>query len=166
MDVPSMWRVELLHPLLVHFPIALLIVGAGLRFAGALRHRFPVVAPVLPGARIILLLGTLGAWAAVYTGTLADAAVARTLCDPTVVEAHERWAYWVAGLFTTAVAVDGLLWWSDPDRWIRRALIALLAGCLLAGSATLLYVGHLGAQLVYQQGAAVYDPGPDCAAFE
>jgi len=166
MDVPSMWRVELLHPLLVHFPIALLIVGTGLRFAGALHRRFPVVAAVLPGARVVLLLGTLGAWAAVYTGTLADAAVARTLCDPTVVEAHERWAYWVAGLFSTAVVIDGVLWWGALDRWIRRALVALLAGCLLAGSGALLYVGHLGAQLVYQQGAAVYHPGPDCAAFE
>ena len=161
-----MWRVELLHPLIVHFPIALLLVGTALRLVAALRYRIPAVASIEPGARIILLLGTLGAWVAVYTGTLANAEVARMLCDPTVAKMHERWAYWVGWLFSAGIVFDTLLWRGVPNRWLRRVLVVLLAVCLLAGSGTLLYVGHLGAKLVYQQGAAVYDPGPDCAAFE
>ncbi|NIT55437.1 MAG: hypothetical protein GWN00_04135, partial [Aliifodinibius sp.] len=78
----SMWRVELIHPFVIHIPIALLIVGS-LFWIGSLwlhkRYGF-----LRPSARLLLFIGTVGAWIAVYTGSLADAEVARTLCDPTV----------------------------------------------------------------------------------
>jgi len=164
--VPSMWRVELWHPLVVHFPIALLLVGTAMRLVGMARAQWDKAQFLVPAGRVLLVLGTLGAWTAVYTGTLADAAVARTLCDPTVVETHEHWAYWVAGLFTAAVVVDGVLWRSVPPMGLRQGLVVVLAGCMLAGSAGLAYVGHLGAKLVYQQAAAVHVPADDCAAFE
>lgn len=161
-----MWRTELWHPLLVHFPIALLLVGTGLRLIGTLHRRYSGIDFLVPAGRLVLTLGAIGAWAAVYTGTLADAEVVRSLCDPTIVETHETWAYWVASLFTAGVVLDGLLWteWGGvPVQW---GLTLLLAGCLLAGSTGLVYVGHLGSRLVYQQAAAVHHPAPDCAAFE
>lgn len=163
--VPSMWRVELWHPLVVHFPIALLLVGTAFRLLGmACRARRPAF--LVPAGRVLLALGTLSAWVAVYTGTLADAEVARTLCDPTVVETHENLAYVVAGLFTTALVADAVLWYGGTATIGRRVLAVVLAGCVLAGSAGVAYVGHLGAQLVYQQAAAVHVPADDCAAFE
>lgn len=164
--LPSMWRTELWHPLVVHGPIALLFVGTGMRLIGTFHRRYPVLQFLVPGGRVLLVLGTVGAWAAVYTGTLADAEVVRSLCDPTVVETHEFWAYRVAWLFTVGVLVDGVLWIGERGLWVRRGLVVLLTGCLLAGSTGLGYVGHLGARLVFQQGAAVHQPGPDCAAFE
>lgn len=162
-----MWRAELWHPLVVHFPIALLLVGTGLRLLGMGHQRYASLHVAQSAGRLLLVLGTVGTWVAVYTGTIADAAVARTLCDPTVVEQHEQWAYAVAWLFTAGVVIDGLTAYalSLPSLG-RRSLQALLIVVLLAGSGALGYVGHLGATLVYQQGAAVYDPGPDCAAFE
>lgn len=164
--LPSMWRTELWHPLLVHGPIALLFAGTGMRLVGMIHRRYPALRFLVPAGRLLLVVGTIGAWAAVYTGTLADAEVARSLCDPTVVEAHEFWAYRVSWLFTGAVLLDGVLWIGRSSLWVRRGLMLLLAGSLLAGSTGLGYVGHLGATLVFQQGAAVYHPGPDCAAFE
>lgn len=168
--LPSMWRTELWHPLVVHFPLALLLVGTGLRLIGMLWHRYPALQFLVSSGRVLLGLGTVAAWAAVYTGSLADAEVVRSLCDPTVVEAHEVWAYWVAWLFTGGVVADGLLWggWASnwTGRWGRRGLLFLLGACLLTGSTGLAYVGHLGSKLVYQQAAAVHHPAPDCAAFE
>lgn len=168
--LPSMWRTELWHPLVVHFPIALLLVGTALRLLGGFRRRWDRLHVLAVSGRVLLGLGTIGAWAAIYTGTLADAEVARSLCDPTVVEAHEFWAYRVAWLFTAALALDAAVWpvrrtgWGQP--WSERGLLALLAGCLLLGSVGLGYVGHLGSKLVYQQGAAVHTPAPDCKSFE
>lgn len=163
--VPSMWRVELVHPLVVHFPIALLLVGTALRLLGmAFQPRR--LSFLVPAGRVLLALGTGAAWTAVYTGTLADAEVARTLCDPTVAETHENVAYVVAGLFTAAVVIDGGLWYVGTAGLMRRVLAVGLAGCVLAGSAGVAYVGHLGARLVYQQAAAVHVPADDCAAFE
>lgn len=164
--LPSMWRTELWHPVVVHVPIALLFVGTGMRLIGVLLRRYRALRFLVPAGRLLLILGTIGAWAAVYTGTLADAEVVRSLCDPTVVETHEFWAYRVSWLFTAGVLVDGLLWMGGRSSWIRRGLLVLLAGCLLAGSVGLGYVGHLGGRLVFQQGAAVHHPAPDCAAFE
>jgi uncharacterized membrane protein len=164
--LPSMWRVELWHPLVVHFPIALLLVGTTLRLLGLSRRRRARWRFLVPAGRLLLVVGVVSAWIAVYTGTLADAVVVRSLCDPTVVEAHEDAAYWVAALFTLAALADGFLAWRRPDGWRRRLLILFLAGSSVAGSAGLLYVGHLGARLVYQQAAAVHVPSADCHAFE
>lgn len=164
-----MWRTELWHPLVVHFPIALLLVGTGMRMIAMLHRRYAVLRFLVPAGRTLLGLGTLGAWVAVYTGTLADAEVARTLCDPTIAETHEQWAYRTAWLFTGGLGIDVLLWrgWTpNLGRLGRFGVRLVLVGLLLSGSAGLGYVGHLGAQLVYQQAAAVYHPGPDCAAFE
>ena len=164
--LPSMWRTELWHPLLVHFPIALLLVGTALRLVGELRRRWSPSSFLVPGGRLLLVLGTLGAWAAVYTGTWADAAVARSLCDPTVVEAHETWGYRVGYLFSAGLLVDGVLWLRRSGAWVRRGLLTVFVLVLLGGSTGLGYVGHLGAKLVYQQAAAVHQPGADCADFE
>mgnify|MGYP006282186127 CR=1 FL=1 len=164
--LPSMWRTELWHPLIVHFPIALLLVGTVVRLGGALRGRWTSLSFLVPAGRLLLVLGTVGAWAAVYTGTWADAEVARSLCDPTVVEAHEMWAYRVGYLFTGGLLVDAVLWLRRPGARIRRGLFAVLVLVLLGGSAGLGYVGHLGAKLVYQQAAAVHQPAADCADFE
>ncbi|MGO1586219.1 MAG: DUF2231 domain-containing protein, partial [Mesonia sp.] len=46
--------------------------------------------------------------------------------------------------------------------WIKRLTLILL----LIGNGFLMYVGHLGATLVYQQAAGVYVPTEDCQEFE
>lgn len=172
--VPSMWRTELWHPLVVHFPIALLLVGTLFRI-GAVLPGVGRLSFLRPAGQTLLVLGTAGVWAAVYTGSLADSIVVRSLCDPTVLETHENLSYTTAYLFSGYIAADlvhyGLKRWLFSEAFrgaalFRRVLLLAALGLALGGSATLVYVSHLGSSLVYQQAAAVNQPAEDCAAFE
>lgn len=158
-----MWRVELIHPLVVHIPVALLLAGTLFWIAALMLHkRYPFLRP---SGRLLIFIGTLGAWAAVYTGLLADGQVARTLCDPTIAKEHERFAYTVGYLFSAFVVVDWLVAREYLAFLSRKYLRAGLAILLLAGCGFLGYVGHLGGKLVYQQSAAVYQPTEGCVEF-
>ncbi len=163
-DPLSMWRVELIHPFVIHIPIALLIFGSLFWIVSLWLHkRYDFLRP---SARLLLFIGTMGAWIAVYTGSLADAEVVRSLCDPTVVENHEWFAYTVGFLFTTFVIVEWLSVKGYLEFLGKRFLHLGLAILLIAGCGFLAYVGHLGSKLVYQQSAAVYQPTEGCVEFE
>lgn len=159
----SMWRVELIHPLVVHIPVALLIFGSLFWISSLFLHeRYSFLRP---SGRLLVFLGTIGAWIAVYTGTLADGQVARTLCDPTVAKEHERFAFTVGYVFSAFVVIDWLGMRNYltfiHEKYLRYGLaVLLIAGCGFLG-----YVGHLGGTLVYQQSAAVYQPTKGCAEF-
>jgi len=165
--IPSMWRTELWHPLSVHFPIALLIFATLFILASYLmpsrwKDKFSTTGffMLVPGAILV--------WWAVYSGTLADNIVGRHVCDPTVLEDHERFAYITAWLFSLAALIEiairvKSLFKSDK---IKRYLLTISLIFLLAGSVSMSYVGHLGAKLVYQQAAGVHQPSEDCAEFE
>jgi uncharacterized membrane protein len=164
-SLPSIWRVELWHPMVVHFPIALLLIGTVLRLLAMRRSRWQSLQFCLPAGRALLALGTVGAWVAIWTGSEAYYEVVRTLCDPTVADTHNNLAFWTAGLFTAGLVIDGARqWFTLPTKWSKPTL-ALLALIYLTGTTTLLYTGHLGAQLVYQQGAGVYQPSENCSEF-
>ena len=158
-----MWREELWHPIVVHFPVALLLFGVLLCPA---QYAVPLSlkAQTLFSARVLLTAGTLGAWLAIWTGERADSVVGRTLCDPLVLEAHGNYAYIMAWLFTVAVALDYGSMRLKKERLLPPLQIAFLlafaTGAFLTG-----YIGHLGSKLVYQQGAAVYQPSEDCSEF-
>lgn len=157
-----MWRVELLHPLFVHFPIALLVIGSLLRLPGIW---FP---QVLFASRLMVVLGSAFAWAAYFTGNMAEEEVNSTMCDPGATHWHGDLAFYVTLLFTAVALIDLLSVWLARKRpWLAsmRLQMALLVP-LLAGAGLMAYVGHLGASLVYQQGAAVYKPSPECKEFE
>lgn len=165
-DVPSIWRVELYHPLVVHFPIVLSMSGTLAWLAGQVVSRERRWGFLLPAGRLALVAGAAAAWLAVYTGDLADAEVVRSLCDPTVVETHEELAYVVGWTFSGAVVVDiGSLYVEALEEW-RAYIAAVVGAALIVGTATVGYVGHLGASLVYQQAAGVYQPTAKCTEFE
>lgn len=159
-QLPEFWRTEVWHPLSVHLPIGLLIMATIFKLISLIAKRLVWE----EGGSILLYIGTVGAWVSVYTGTLADATVTRSLCDPTVLEAHENAAYTMAWIFTIAAIADIINWLKlfPIKKLFLKISIALL---LLTGSSFLLYVGHLGASLVYQQGAGVYKPSEDCREF-
>jgi uncharacterized membrane protein len=117
---------------------------------------------LLFAARLNLWLGTVSAWVAIYTGHLADEVVSRTLCDPLVLESHEKSGTLMAWLFVAVVLLD--LGTQKLPRWKKGfqavAMLILLGGIPLVG-----YVGHLGGKLVYQQAAGVYHPSDDCSEF-
>mgnify|MGYP006198680359 CR=1 FL=1 len=74
------------HPLSVHFPIALLIVATVFKL---LAFFFKNLVWQEAGS-YLLYVGIVTCWIAIYTGDLADGAVGRTLCDPTVLKDHEK----------------------------------------------------------------------------
>ncbi len=163
--MPTLWRIEVLHPMVVHFPIALLATGTLAWLVGRCVSEHGSWSFFVPAGRLALAAGTIGLWGAVYTGDLADAEVVRSLCDPTVVERHEEWAYWVGYLFTGALSVDIGLAHIEISDFSRRLASILVAIAFVTGSGLLVYVGHLGAKLVYEQGAAVHHPSEDCESF-
>lgn len=164
-SVPDLWRAELWHPMIVHFPITLLLGATVLRlFCHATgKDQFPVC---MSASRGMLVAGTLFSWAAIFSGSIADSIVTRTLCDPTVLEDHEQISILIGYIFTVAMILDLALsrWnWIDWKGTLASWVVAVL---LLVGSAGLTYTAHLGASLVYQQGAAVYHPTDGCTEFE
>lgn len=175
-ELPDPWRTEVWHPLSVHLPIVALSLGTGLWLLGRVLGRRARFAFLLPAGRLLLVLGVLGAWGAVYTGSLADGVVGRTLCDPTVAKLHEQLAWATALTFSAALALDmllfvGLLGVGGRGRILgrrpwRQAVTGLVATAMLGGTGMLVYAAHLGGTLVYQQAAAVYRPAADCRAFE
>ena len=159
-QLPDFWRTEVYHPLFVHFPIALLLMGTFFKifalWGKGLYLSF--------SGTILLVTGTLSGWLAIYTGSLADGIVSRTICDPTVLEDHENAAYTMIWLFTVALIIDvsnhfNLL---KLKKQLVNFLVVLI---LITGSGFLAYVGHLGASLVYQQAAGVHIPSENCAKF-
>jgi uncharacterized membrane protein len=165
-SLPDIWRVELWHPLTVHFPIALLIGATLTRLAS--RFWDAISNWIVKMSRVLLFGGTMFAWIAVYTGSLADAEVVRSLCDPTVLESHENISYSVGWIFTAAVLLDVIYMFKPgvletiKTSWKEWILI----GLLLVGTGFLTYSSHLGVRLVYQQAAGVYHPAEDCRNFE
>lgn len=165
--IPSMWRTELWHPLSVHFPIALLIFATLFMLASYFmpsrwKDKFSTTGffMLVPGAILI--------WWAVYSGTLADSIVGRHVCDPTVLEDHERFAYVTAWLFSVAALLEVAIRLNSlmKSRRIKRIISIASLILLISGSVSMSYVGHLGAKLVYQQAAGVHQPSEDCAEFE
>ncbi len=161
-QLPDFWRTEVFHPLSVHFPIALLLVAFLFKLIalGSSKEVWK------QGGTILLVLGTLGIWIAIYTGNLADGIVSRRICDPTVLKDHQNMAYVTAWLFSASLLLDLLKF--TKIKIITNKLKLLSIFCILTlaiGSGYLMYVGHLGAKLVYQQGAGVYQPSEDCVEF-
>ena len=135
------------HPLVVHFPLALLPVGAGVDLAAwALRR---------PGwhhwAYGALVSGTVGAVVAVLTGTAAAAQWEGGGADHLIL-VHEDWATWSLVLFIAmAVGRLPLHLQARLQGWPMRAwTAAALAGCYLLWRA-----GYLGGELVYKHGVGI-----------
>lgn len=132
-----------MHPMLVHFPIGLLLAAAGLEALRALLRR----PGPSPSARTCLLLGTLGALVAAGSGWL------YAEHDPPgrAVEDALFWHRW-SGVASAVLASVALVLCArcrpgevrGPVRAYRIAL--LVTGACVAGT------GHLGGELVYGEG--------------
>ncbi len=160
-----MWRQELWHPMVVHFAVGLLVFGAVVYLLQFIRSGSMWGERCRFAARPALVAGVVAAWGSIFTGEKADSVVGRTLCDPLVLESHERSSYLLAWLVTAAVLADlgaAVVVRGRAAAWVR----GVVAAALLGGAGLVGYVGHLGAKLVYQQAAAVHHPSEDCREFE
>ena len=139
------------HPLVVHFPIALLLTAAGLDAAGlALRCNRPLRFV----ATVLYVLGTATLVAAYFTGRAAAATVWLPGMAHAVAAEHWEWAFraiWFFGVMTLARLL--LLWRLKAEP--RPAVVALLTVAGLIGGVLLGETGDRGATLVYRHGVGI-----------
>ena len=134
---------ESIHPLIVHFPIALLLTSVGLDAAALILRR--------PGWHRIalwnLVLGTLGAGAAVYSGLRAEEVAKHAFEIWRVITLHERLGFCTLSLGIVGSGVRLL----RRDRFgsLARAVTMILA---LAMVTTISWGAYLGGRLVYELG--------------
>lgn len=160
-QLPSMWRKELWHPMVVHFPIATLLLAAAIGILLIFKHKGKN-GPFLARSLFWLLsIGVATAWIAIYTGLWSYNTEVRRICDPAVLKSHLWWGYCATILYSAGLA----LYVMRPLTAIRRLLMLCTVLLSLGGAGALLYTGHLGASLVYQLGAGVHQPSSDCAEF-
>ena len=140
-----------LHPLVVHFPIVLLLMAL-FSHIGTLffkKHRQAFAALTFG----LLLLGTLGAFAAIQTSTHISGDADENAFA--VFEIHQRFAwisFWLASAATVLCFVERR---KDTATWINYLILILLINL----SGTLFITGHQGARLVYQYGVGPMSNG-------
>jgi uncharacterized membrane protein len=163
--MPDFWRKELWHPVTVHFPIALLSVATlFLLISFFTKDEYKKI--IQHSAFFLLILGVIGSWASLYTGDIADGIVSRKLCDPTVLKDHELAAQTMTYVFTAAAVIHILLFFNLLRARLKQISPYVIFVCMAIGMIFLFRTGHLGASVVYQQGAGVYKHTVDCDEYQ
>jgi len=140
-----------LHPILVHFPIALLSTAIFFEALGALLGRDFF----RPAATWLLGLGMLGGVLATVAGFWNEEAAEAAGVPETAIERHENLA-----LLTLAVfAVLLVMRWLRGRRWIPEHP-AVFFSIGFVGLALLGTTGYFGGDLVYRYGAGVERAAP------
>ena len=142
-----------LHPLVIHFPIAIIIVAA---FADLVDTLFGRPGWLTYAATTLFVLGSAAAIAACLTGQQAlDTVLMPGMAHP-IAQAHRTWAiattiFWsMLTLIRVGVAFRAPL--------ARRYRVALLIAALV-GVAGLQQTAERGGRLVYEQGVGVIGSG-------
>jgi uncharacterized membrane protein len=152
-------RIELIHPMVVHFPIALLLVGFILRILSFFTRKKRSCAFLLPASWLVLAIGAVMAWVAVIAGELAANVVDVTLCNEDALDYHSTLGQLTAIGFTIALLFDGVSHWGlieKPKIGHIFQILHVAAWILYCACAiTLLITAALGGSLVFGQGAAV-----------
>lgn len=145
-----------IHPLLVHFPIALLLVAPLLVFLGLL---WPSQrAGIHFAALVLLVLGTCGALLAWASGEAAASLAQRTPELRATLARHERSGQLTALSFGGLTLLFTLLWLWPLVRKRKTCgggmlvLYLLWLAASLLGMASLARTGHLGGHMVHDLG--------------
>lgn len=155
-SIPPMPPWDGLHPLVVHFPIALIFVAPLFILLALLLKKHSGVLLVV-GA-LMMLMAVAGAWVATSTGSAAEDFAEKVPGAKTILEEHEELGE-AARNFATAlaavlVAAAGTFWkWGDKIP--RGAVLAVGLAYLLAHGAGMLVVAnaaHQGGRLVHEVG--------------
>jgi uncharacterized membrane protein len=145
-----------LHPLIVHFPIALLLVVPILIVMGLLMPNKS--RGILITAFVVMLLGTIATYVAVSTGEAAGELADRVSGVEQVLEQHEDLAETTRTIFTALTAIFAAILFAPSlfkKTLSHKITVAVNAAFLLfylAGSVVLINTAHNGGRLVHEFG--------------
>jgi uncharacterized membrane protein len=154
-----------MHPLLVHFPIALLfVVPVFLVLALALgrRNRGWGLTTLL-----LLFLGTVGVFAAAASGEAAGKLAERSPEIDVVLEGHEHLAEAARGVFSgltlgfAALVLIPIALKRELPRWAHGSAHVLFTLLFLGSLGLLVQIAHKGGRLVHQYGVHALMPPTD-----
>ena len=137
-----------IHPLVVHFPIALLCAAAAVDVVGCTFRRNRQLRHL---ATLLYVLGTGGAIAAYVTGRAASQAVWFPGMAQAILKQHWDWAFRTVWFFGIVTAVR-LVLLRPSRREPGLVIVAAFALVGLVGIGLLLETGDRGGRLVYQHG--------------
>ena len=157
-DSVFQYDIPYLHPLVVHFPLVLLLLAGG----AAAAYSIMGTAVWRRALLILLALGALAAFAAEQTGKALEESMEGMPILDELVEFHEAAAHWTVRTSFLALFVGLVLtiWWrrrqstqnleeisvkTREPLWMRLVLLALagFAAALVA------YTAHIGAVMVW-----------------
>jgi uncharacterized membrane protein len=148
-----MWPLNHLHPLIVHFPIVLLLLAPAVALAGLL---WPGQRPGLHATALALLvLGSAAAAAALITGEAAAALAQRTPALRAALVRHESLAQATTLLAVLQTILFALIrldrWWSGGPLRAGKAVAAcaLWLGLSLVTAILLTRAAHEGGRMVH-----------------
>ena len=139
-----------LHPIIVHFPVALTVVAALYDVGRWIFDREQLLSSGFwSGSTPLLILAMLGAFAAVATGLIAEP------IDPgnevhELIESHQLLAFIATGLLATLTFWRIGLRGTFPRKAGFLYLLLLIAAAVVVG-----YGAYLGGQMVFQHGVGV-----------
>jgi uncharacterized membrane protein len=137
------------HPLVVHFPLALVVVAAALLLAARLLRSPSLAATAATVGTWNLCLGALAAVFALGTGLAAVMSVDVGDAARRAISLHMRWA-----MFTTLALVLLAVWRGAGTAQDSRPSWLFIV-VLLAASAALVFTGYRGGKNVYEYGVGV-----------
>jgi uncharacterized membrane protein len=162
-ELPPLPGWDGLHPLVVHFPVALLLVAPLFvlvaLFLSPARGRAPLLA-----ALALIALGTVAPWVAAASGEAAGKLAERSPEINAALERHEDLAEATRTMFSgLTLALAAILFGPALLRrqLARAPLLALLGAFLVtyaAGAALLANTAHNGGRLVHQLGVRAWMP--------
>jgi uncharacterized membrane protein len=150
-------RYEGLHPMVVHFPIALLLVApVFIVLAMCLKKQAKAM---LLSALVLVLMGTAFAFLATSTGEAAEDFVPDVTAARVVLGAHEEQAEMARNLFAGVAlllaVVTAVVWVRDTK--LKHSHVVMMCGLMLLvyvwPAVVLMNAGHEGARLVHEFGA-------------
>jgi uncharacterized membrane protein len=159
---------EALHPVVVHFPIALLlVVPIFVVLALVQRRQRPGLSQA---ALVLLLLGTVGAWVAVQTGEAAEGLVEGVAGVGEVLEEHEHGGERARNFFTgltllyAGIVLLPAILKREPSAALYGGLNAVFLVLYLFAVVSLANTASLGGRLVHEFGVLGAPASP--GAFE
>lgn len=140
---------ETIHPMIVHFPIALLLTATLISFLAVIikskRDELKIV------LYWIMILGALSVLAALASGLYEDArGVVHDDAIHKIMEVHK-----LLGFIITTAFVSVTLWFVFRKSKIQYRELLIITLFLVATSSVLVYSAYLGGKMVYEEGTGV-----------